>query len=279
MLQDFYRDPTVADNNFRNMKVPLSLNCTGHEAFDRSLFAASSRRDVYLFYLSEGEIAVNKPVEVHLRAGDLILFAPDIPYVYHSVTPRSSHYFAHFTGYAAEDLVAMCGLRFATRYTVDRPEPIEARFEALFRTFLTRDALFDAASASKLLALLVTASRHVRAAGEAVDSARLVTSLAYLHASYAEPVTVRELARMEFMSESRYRTLFRAATGRSPTEYLATLRLRAACELLELTDMPVGEVSAAVGYADARYFSRLFRRAHGMPPGDYRRACAERSDS
>ncbi|MFJ8133446.1 helix-turn-helix domain-containing protein [Streptomyces hydrogenans] len=46
---------------------------------------------------------------------------------------------------------------------------------------------------------------------------------------------------------------------------------RAARELLELTDEPVARMSQGVGYLGVSYFRRLFRRATGVAPSEYRR--------
>lgn len=67
---------------------------------------------------------------------------------------------------------------------------------------------------------------------------------------------------------------FRAATGYSPREYVQTLRMEEAKQLLEATREPVESVAQAVGYADPRAFQRLFRRATGLTPSAYRRRFA-----
>ena len=57
---------------------------------------------------------------------------------------------------------------------------------------------------------------------------------------------------------------FKAATGHSLLEYLQGLRVEEAKRLLESTPTPVDEVSASVGYGDASFFRRLFKRLTGL---------------
>ncbi len=64
---------------------------------------------------------------------------------------------------------------------------------------------------------------------------------------------------------------FRAATGYSPTDYIQSLRMEEAKQMLEKEDCTVDEVAEAVGYSDARAFRRLFSRMTGLSPGEYRR--------
>jgi len=54
-------------------------------------------------------------------------------------------------------------------------------------------------------------------------------------------------------------------------DYLQNLRLEAAKRLLEAGQLPVDEISAEVGYEDASFFRRLFKRRTGLTPSQYRR--------
>jgi transcriptional regulator GlxA family with amidase domain len=64
---------------------------------------------------------------------------------------------------------------------------------------------------------------------------------------------------------------FRNAAGIPLIEYLQNLRVEHGKRLLETTDLPVEEISAASGYSDASFFRRLFQRRVGLTPGAYRR--------
>jgi len=74
--------------------------------------------------------------------------------------------------------------------------------------------------------------------------------------------------------ETPERTLkrrFKAATGSTLIDCLQNLRLEAAKRLLEAGQLPVDEISAEVGYEDASFFRRLFKRRTGLTPSQYRR--------
>lgn len=64
---------------------------------------------------------------------------------------------------------------------------------------------------------------------------------------------------------------FQAAIGSSPLSYLQEQRMRAAKELLESTNLTIGEVAFRVGYQDQGHFARLFARSHAVNPADYRK--------
>jgi transcriptional regulator GlxA family with amidase domain len=64
---------------------------------------------------------------------------------------------------------------------------------------------------------------------------------------------------------------FKAATGSTLIEYAQNLRVESAKRLLEIGESPADEVAASVGYENAAFFRRLFKRSTGLTPGDYRR--------
>jgi transcriptional regulator GlxA family with amidase domain len=65
---------------------------------------------------------------------------------------------------------------------------------------------------------------------------------------------------------------FKAATGLALIDYVQNLRIEEAKRLLETSDQAVDEISAVVGYEDASFFRRVFKRRTGLTPAAYRRA-------
>ena len=85
--------------------------------------------------------------------------------------------------------------------------------------------------------------------------------------------THNPVTRMSEMSKMPLRTLarrFRAATGYSPIEYVQTLRLEEAKQMLETSSTTIEDISIDVGYEDASHFRRLFKRKTGITPARYR---------
>lgn len=93
----------------------------------------------------------------------------------------------------------------------------------------------------------------------------------YLSAHHQE---ANVIARAVIESKTPERTLkrrFKTATGATLIEYLHNLRVESAKRLLESSDTAVYEISAVVGYENASFFRRLFRRTTGLTAGQYRR--------
>ncbi|MDL5350880.1 AraC family transcriptional regulator [Microbacterium sp. zg-YB36] len=83
-------------------------------------------------------------------------------------------------------------------------------------------------------------------------------------------VQVPELAAMVGVSASHLTALFRDATGGGVLAYHLAQKMARARWLLDTTELPVAEVGREVGMADPFYFSRQFRRTHGLSPSAYR---------
>jgi transcriptional regulator GlxA family with amidase domain len=93
----------------------------------------------------------------------------------------------------------------------------------------------------------------------------------WIASHFRESAPVAGMVRVSGVPERTFKRRFRQATGLSPLEYVHTLRLEAAKHLLETGDRPVEAVAEDVGYEDAGFFGRLFRRQVGLTPAQYRK--------
>ncbi len=85
----------------------------------------------------------------------------------------------------------------------------------------------------------------------------------------------RALARIAGIGESTLRRRFRRATGAAPHAFTITRRIAEARRLLAETDLAVAAIAERLGYADASFFSRQFRRHAGVAPLAYRRSARQ----
>ncbi|WP_337099732.1 AraC family transcriptional regulator [Paenibacillus sp. YIM B09110] len=91
-------------------------------------------------------------------------------------------------------------------------------------------------------------------------------SKAFLHAHYMEPLTLTMLADRYSVSNGFFSAQFRKHTGISPIDYLLQFRINRAKEMLVTKKYTVREIAKKVGYTDAYYFSRLFKKYTGVAP-------------
>lgn len=98
----------------------------------------------------------------------------------------------------------------------------------------------------------------------------LERALRYLEDRVDGRIPVPELAAMVGVSPSHLAALFRAATGGGVVAHHLSLKMARARSLLDTTDLPVAEIGRRIGMGDPFYFSRQFRRVHGVSPSAYR---------
>ncbi|MCL6591493.1 MAG: PocR ligand-binding domain-containing protein [Firmicutes bacterium] len=95
----------------------------------------------------------------------------------------------------------------------------------------------------------------------------------YIRENYDRPLTLESVAQKVYVSPFYLSHLFKAELGLTFVEYLTRVRVEEAKRLLAATNLSVLGVAEKVGYEDASYFSKVFRKMTGMTPNQYRRSC------
>ncbi|WP_244491384.1 AraC family transcriptional regulator [Bosea sp. Root381] len=93
----------------------------------------------------------------------------------------------------------------------------------------------------------------------------------------SEDISLDELAAEAQLSPFHFARMFKQSVGVPPRVYLTQLRLERACDLLELTELPITEIASEVGYASNQILARVFSKHKHMSPSDYRRAVRDPS--
>lgn len=98
---------------------------------------------------------------------------------------------------------------------------------------------------------------------------RLKQMLEYIHAHYADPVTLDDIAGAAGISGRECTRTFQNGIRMSPVAYLIKYRIGKAQELLCAADLSVTEVGIQSGFNNSSYFARIFRRYTGVTPKKY----------
>jgi two-component system response regulator YesN len=90
----------------------------------------------------------------------------------------------------------------------------------------------------------------------------------YVHAHYAEDITLEQLAAQLYISKNYLNQLFKKVTGETFTNYVIRVRIEKAKALLMDGSYLIYEVSEMVGYQNVPYFSTLFKKYCGVSPSE-----------
>lgn len=96
-------------------------------------------------------------------------------------------------------------------------------------------------------------------------------AMSYIDMYYHAELSVQGIADAFHIQQSRLSAVFLQQTGMAVSDYITKTRLRETCSMLVLSENPIGWIGAACGIPDASYFSKVFRKAYGMSPAEYRK--------
>lgn len=119
---------------------------------------------------------------------------------------------------------------------------------------------------------------HTDLAAEKASDAKLTVlknMISYIHAHYAEKLSLSDIASAGHISKRTCGTLFLAYQNKTPIGYLVDFRIRKSIELMRRTDMTILEISLAVGFSGSSFFAETFRKHMGQSPSQYRRRIRE----
>jgi len=272
----YYRDiKTTIECNEKNHEKPLIVNCVGCYKANKPFVThhPRGRKDYYIQIISDGTLSAKTVLgKQRFSKGEFIIWEAEKAYQYELADGESVEYlFLHFTGIDAGRSISDLGFLTGRIYTLsdfdNAISDITDVFERLFDEFARRRPFFDEAAAYLLSELLV---KLARSADSKKAEKRQLSTIAYLHQNFQNDLGVAALAEMEHLSAGRYRELFKAQTGLSPSEYRTAVRMSHACRMLSETNLTVLEIAADCGYPDVFYFMRIFKQKLGMTPGEYR---------
>lgn len=98
----------------------------------------------------------------------------------------------------------------------------------------------------------------------------------YVNLNVAEPLTLKSLAGMCFISPSYLSALFKQETGSTLIDYINTQRVNRAAQLLVQNNHTIAAVAEEVGILDVNYFTKIFKKTLGVTPTRYRREHKEK---
>jgi AraC family transcriptional activator of pobA len=172
------------------------------------------------------------------------------------------------------DTIVLAGARMIAPHRA----AIEACFAALVEEAQGLRPAAEAMAGLHLATLLLQLSRctgtdqRAGAAGSAATTAQRYRQMVELH--YHDALRIDEFAARMGVTRAHLHDSCLRATGRTPLALLHERLLAEARARLEQTGLSVEQVGYSLGFRDAGYFSRFFKRLSGESPGAYRRAAA-----
>ncbi|THF79096.1 helix-turn-helix transcriptional regulator [Cohnella fermenti] len=150
---------------------------------------------------------------------------------------------------------------------------VKQRFAVLHQHWVGRQPYFEVLCASICTELLTLLYREISMRHLSPIKIRLCEQLKeYIIEHYRAPIRLEELARQIDRSANYTNAIFKETTGQTPIEFMLQLRISTARELLADTEMTQADIARYLGFFDASYFYRTFKRLTGSTPASVRQA-------
>lgn len=95
-------------------------------------------------------------------------------------------------------------------------------------------------------------------------------AISYINSHLHEKINLAELGNQYYLSYVQFSRRFKLATGTTPQNYVAGLRLKKAQKLLSESELSVNRIARDCGFGSEYYFCNFFRTHCGLPPTHYR---------
>jgi two-component system response regulator YesN len=152
-------------------------------------------------------------------------------------------------GYQSSDLAKRCGDYEAMASAFNDVDDIKAYLKKVFEAAID---MRDEVSRKKYATVLQNAVQ-------------------YIYDNYDnEDISLNAVAANANMSPNHFSTIFSQEMNQTFIEFLTSVRMEKAKELLRSTNMRTSEIANAVGYKDSHYFSYLFKKTQDCTPREYK---------
>lgn len=112
--------------------------------------------------------------------------------------------------------------------------------------------------------------RKILLPGQEVRKQTIEIVLRYIKEHYREKIALEDAAGMVYLNTSYFCKIFKEEMGESFVNYLLRYRMKKASEYLEDSSLKIYEVAELVGYSDVQYFTKIYKKIHGIAPKEYR---------
>ena len=236
----------------------------------RTIIREKGRNDYLLFYVAKGSETFYLDRETIAEEGSFIFYRPDEKQHHsHTSDKTGEFYYIHFNAPEDFDLFTFESSKV---YFAKPSSRVRDLFEEIINEVQMKQQCYEKICISKLLNIGYLLQRNVMNINS--PHREYMGKIAYvvqvMNREYNKDYSLDDYADMCNMSKFHFLRIFENITGFTPVEYRNRIRIEHAKEFLEDSCIPVGEISAKLGYASPAYFCDAFKRKVGMSPKQYR---------
>lgn len=268
--------------NLEDLTVPIKVNNCGYYRVHTTPVIETphpeGRNDYQLLYIASGKgyfyfKGSKEPTVV--TKGNMVLFRPKEPQVYYYyAVDKTEVYWVHFTGWKVEEYLERYELPkeenvFFTGVSPDYPWI----YNQIIRELQLQRENYEDMIQLFLRHIFLTINRYIKESKQTKNDTinDVERAVHYFNENYSKPISIEQYASEHLMSVNWFIHNFKNVMKVPPMQYIVSLRIAAAKGYLENSNKNIAEIAATVGYDNALYFSRLFKKHTGLTPMEYRK--------
>ncbi|WP_235324558.1 AraC family transcriptional regulator [Pedobacter lusitanus] len=133
-----------------------------------------------------------------------------------------------------------------------------------------KDVLADLTLKELLVRIMQTQNlKIIDKTGADMNRNPLAYVIGYIKANLSEKISINSLSSKACMSKATFYRLFKRELGISPNDFILTEKIKRAKQMLARPGSKISAISYDLGFSDANYFIRVFKKLEGITPGSY----------
>lgn len=235
------------------------------------------RLDYQLIYIASGKAHFHfSDKEEIVTAGHMVLYRPkEVQKYEYYAQDQTEVYWVHFTGSNVKNILRAYGISDDKKvFYCGSGLEYQQHFRTMIQELQLCKADYQEMLEIHLRQILIMLHRYLKSSikiengmiVEEIDKAML-----YFNERYNENISIEEYAASRHMSTSWFIRNFKQYTDVTPMQYILSIRISNAENLLKNTEYNLTEISNIIGYENPLYFSRIFKKLKGLSPSEYRK--------
>lgn len=269
---------TNEDIDTEDYSQPLVVNSCGiYRPIHRESMSTTrlnGRKDYQLLYVASGKASFHYSAYGQIKtmtapAGSMMLYRPNQMQFYeYFLKDNPEVCWVHFTGSEADLLLNKIGFQETPLLICDAVNEYRELFQQMIQELLLKRPCFEELLPLYLhqLFALIKRNRLEAASAGYRPSPEVTSAIQYFNESFSQDISIEEYAAEHHLGACWFIRSFKRYTGLTPLQYITSIRINKAKELLQVSNYTIQEIAGIVGYRDPLYFSRIFKKQTGHAP-------------
>lgn len=267
------------DIEIEDLTQPLSVSGSGIYRLIKlpimTTTRLSGRNDYQLLYISAGKAFFRfGETDVEVSAGHMVLYRPgEAQHYYYCAKDCPEVAWVHFSGYEADSILKDIGFYDTSILFCETSFHFLQIFQSMTRELQLKRPCFDSLISLYLRQLFagIKRSQLERSKEQTSVYKEMEKTVDYFNEFFSHDICIEDYAKKQHMSVCWFIHNFKCYMGMTPKQYITSIRINKAKELLKSTDYSIEEIGTLVGYENPLYFSRIFKKVIGCAPSAYRK--------